>query len=113
MSKDAGEYAGIAFLALVIVVVSGVAMMAGLVAMYVAKSARAPFEVYSEEQDTYSTDRLALVAELRRAIDDGELTLFFQPKTMKHGTPRLWTNCSHFLRTSSSFIRKWERTHAV
>ncbi|HEY8017997.1 MAG TPA: EAL domain-containing protein [Actinomycetota bacterium] len=50
------------------------------VAMYVAKSARAPFEVYAEEQDTYSTDRLALVAELRRAIDEGELSLFFQPK---------------------------------
>ena len=50
------------------------------VAMYVAKSGRAPFEVYTEEQDTYSTDRLALVAELRRAIDDGELALHFQPK---------------------------------
>ncbi|HEY6568376.1 MAG TPA: diguanylate cyclase, partial [Actinomycetota bacterium] len=50
------------------------------VAMYVAKAGRAPFQVYAEEQDTYSTDRLALVAELRRAIDDGALTLFFQPK---------------------------------
>ncbi|HEX6844601.1 MAG TPA: EAL domain-containing protein [Actinomycetota bacterium] len=50
------------------------------VAMYVAKAARAPFEVYRIEQDTYSTDRLALVAELRRAIDERELQLFFQPK---------------------------------
>ena len=49
------------------------------VAMYVAKTARAPYESYSLEQDTYSTDRLALVAELRRAIDEGDLALAYQP----------------------------------
>jgi len=49
------------------------------VAMYVAKAARAPFEAYTPAQDTYTTDRLALVAELRRAIDRGELTLAYQP----------------------------------
>jgi diguanylate cyclase (GGDEF)-like protein len=50
------------------------------VAMYVAKAARDPYEVYRPELDTYSTERLALVAELRRAIDQHELTLSFQPK---------------------------------
>ena len=50
------------------------------VAMYVAKAARDPFQLYTAEQDTYSTDRLALVAELRRAIDQGELSLSYQPK---------------------------------
>jgi len=50
------------------------------VAMYVAKAARDPFQLYAAEQDTYSTDRLALVAALRRAIDEGELSLAFQPK---------------------------------
>jgi diguanylate cyclase (GGDEF)-like protein len=49
------------------------------VAMYVAKAARAPFEMYSPAQDTYSTDRLALVAELRRAIDTHELAVAYQP----------------------------------
>src|SRR6478609_38587 len=49
------------------------------VAMYVAKAARAPYESYSPAQDTYSTDRLALVADLRRAIDGGELALAYQP----------------------------------
>ena len=49
------------------------------VAMYVAKAAREPFESYSPAQDTYSTDRLALVADLRKAIDDGTLTLAYQP----------------------------------
>ena len=49
------------------------------VAMYVAKAAREPFESYAPAQDTYSTDRLALVADLRKAIDDGTLTLAYQP----------------------------------
>jgi diguanylate cyclase (GGDEF)-like protein len=49
------------------------------VAMYVAKAARAPFESYSPAQDTYSTDRLALVADLRKAIDDGTLAVAYQP----------------------------------
>jgi diguanylate cyclase (GGDEF)-like protein len=49
------------------------------VAMYVAKAARAPFESYAPAQDTYSTDRLALVADLRRAIDEGMLTVAYQP----------------------------------
>jgi diguanylate cyclase (GGDEF)-like protein len=49
------------------------------VAMYVAKAARAPFESYSPTQDTYSTDRLALVADLRKAIDEGTLALAYQP----------------------------------
>ena len=47
--------------------------------MYVAKAAREPFESYSPAQDTYSTDRLALVADLRKAIDDGTLALAYQP----------------------------------
>jgi predicted signal transduction protein with EAL and GGDEF domain len=49
------------------------------VAMYVAKAARAPFEMYSAAQDTYSTDRLALVAELRKAIDTHALAVAYQP----------------------------------
>ncbi|MDP9185458.1 MAG: EAL domain-containing protein [Actinomycetota bacterium] len=49
------------------------------VAMYVAKAARAPFEAYAAAQDTYTTDRLSLVAELRRAIDQGDLVLAYQP----------------------------------
>jgi diguanylate cyclase (GGDEF)-like protein len=50
------------------------------VAMYVAKAARDPYQLYRPEQDTYSTERLALVAELRRAIDQEDLWLSFQPK---------------------------------
>jgi diguanylate cyclase (GGDEF)-like protein len=50
------------------------------VAMYVAKAGRSPFEFYVQEQDHYTKDRLALVAELREAIDGGQITLHYQPK---------------------------------
>lgn len=50
------------------------------VAMYTAKSDSLPFCVYGSEQDDYSPERLALVGELRRAIEQGELVLHYQPK---------------------------------
>jgi diguanylate cyclase (GGDEF)-like protein len=50
------------------------------VAMYVAKEEHSGVETYRSEHDEYSTARLALVAELRRAIDHGELVLYYQPK---------------------------------
>ena len=50
------------------------------VAMYVAKEDHAGCELYSAERDGYSPSRLALVAELRRAIDERELVLHYQPK---------------------------------
>jgi len=48
--------------------------------MYVAKRSDLDCAVYSPEQDQHSPDRLALVAELRRAIDEGNLVLHYQPK---------------------------------
>jgi diguanylate cyclase (GGDEF)-like protein len=50
------------------------------VAMYTAKSESLPFSVYGSEQDDYSPRRLALLGELRRAIEQGELVLHYQPK---------------------------------
>jgi diguanylate cyclase (GGDEF)-like protein len=50
------------------------------VAMYVAKEAHSGFDVYSPDQDTYSPDRLALIAELKQAIDERELALCYQPQ---------------------------------
>ena len=50
------------------------------VAMYLAKEDRSGCELYSAERDEYSPSRLALVSELRRAIDQGELVLHYQPK---------------------------------
>ena len=50
------------------------------VAMYLAKSTNSLFEIYDEENDEYDPSRLTLVGELRRAIDDRELAVFYQPK---------------------------------
>jgi EAL domain-containing protein (putative c-di-GMP-specific phosphodiesterase class I) len=48
--------------------------------MYVAKRSASGFATYSPEQDQHSPDRLALIGELRRAIQNDELTLVYQPK---------------------------------
>jgi diguanylate cyclase (GGDEF)-like protein len=50
------------------------------VAMYIAKEQPGGCEVYARERDDYSPDRLTLLTELRRAIDNGELVLHYQPK---------------------------------
>jgi diguanylate cyclase (GGDEF)-like protein len=52
------------------------------VAMYQAKTKNSLFEVYDEQQDEYDPSRLTLVGELRRAIDEGELAVFYQPKAV-------------------------------
>ncbi|HEY3061412.1 MAG TPA: EAL domain-containing protein [Chloroflexota bacterium] len=50
------------------------------IAMYVAKRSNRGFAFYAPEHDQHTPDRLALVGELRRAIDNDELTLVYQPK---------------------------------
>ena len=50
------------------------------VAMYLAKGGRTGVEVYTPERDQYSPARLALLAELRRGIEEGELGVLYQPK---------------------------------
>ncbi|HEX2111401.1 MAG TPA: EAL domain-containing protein [Gaiellaceae bacterium] len=50
------------------------------VAMYAAKGGHGAYAVYDPANDDYSPGRLRLIAELRRAIDEGELTLHYQPK---------------------------------
>ena len=50
------------------------------VAMYVAKTTNAGHAFYTADQDQHSPMRLAMVSELRRAIERNELSLYFQPK---------------------------------
>ncbi|HTY70995.1 MAG TPA: EAL domain-containing protein [Actinomycetes bacterium] len=50
------------------------------IAMYVAKEERCGIETYSPDRDRHSTGRLGLLGALRRAIDEGELELHYQPK---------------------------------
>lgn len=50
------------------------------VAMYVAKDAQQPYSVYDERNDEYTTHRLALITDLRDALENNSLTLHYQPK---------------------------------
>jgi EAL domain-containing protein (putative c-di-GMP-specific phosphodiesterase class I) len=48
--------------------------------MYVAKAAHSGAQLYEIAQDQHSVQRLALAGELRRAIENDELVLHYQPK---------------------------------
>jgi len=50
------------------------------VAMYVAKRSHTGFANYDAAQDEHTPERLALVGELRQAIEQNELTLAYQPQ---------------------------------
>ncbi|HEY5600112.1 MAG TPA: diguanylate cyclase, partial [Candidatus Manganitrophaceae bacterium] len=50
------------------------------VAMYMAKQSGAGSALYASDQDQYTPRRLALIGELRQAIEDGQLFLLYQPK---------------------------------
>jgi diguanylate cyclase len=50
------------------------------VAMYVAKNDNVGWSMYDSAQDRHEPARLSLISELRRAIDEGELVLHYQPK---------------------------------
>jgi diguanylate cyclase (GGDEF)-like protein/PAS domain S-box-containing protein len=50
------------------------------IAMYVAKRDNSGWELYDRGQDSHQPQRLSLISELRRAIDERELVLHYQPK---------------------------------
>ncbi|MEE1927348.1 bifunctional diguanylate cyclase/phosphodiesterase [Streptomyces sp. TRM 70351] len=55
------------------------------VAMYEAKRDRSGVEVYDAARDGNTPDRLGLLADLRRALDAGEVALHYQPKVRFDG----------------------------
>jgi EAL domain-containing protein (putative c-di-GMP-specific phosphodiesterase class I) len=57
-------------------------MRAADVAMYVTKEARSGYEFYdaAAHEHRHDAGRLALIGELRRAMDETELVLYYQPK---------------------------------
>ncbi|BEP12054.1 cyclic Di-GMP phosphodiesterase RmdB [Acidothermaceae bacterium B102] len=50
------------------------------VALYAAKESRGCFVVYSPDDDLHTPQRLALLGDLRRGIDNNELHLHYQPQ---------------------------------
>ncbi|GGS74261.1 putative bifunctional diguanylate cyclase/phosphodiesterase [Nonomuraea spiralis] len=55
------------------------------VAMYLAKEGRTGVELYQPDKDRNSPERLNLLGDLRRAIDNSELQLHYQPKVSLAG----------------------------
>lgn len=50
------------------------------VAMYAAKQSGRGYAIYVPDLDKHSPEKLMLLTELRRAMDQNELTLYYQPK---------------------------------
>jgi diguanylate cyclase (GGDEF)-like protein len=91
------------------------------VAMYRAKECHAPYLTYSKEYDHHTPERLALVADLRRAIDaENELVVWYEPKlqlqsaavTSVEGLVR-WQHPTLGLLQPSAFIEMAEHTGLI
>ena len=90
------------------------------VAMYVAKESHSGVEVYAGERDRHSAQQLAMLGELRRAIDEKELILHYQPKAdMRTGEIKgaeallRWNHPKRGLILPDQFILPAERTGLI
>jgi diguanylate cyclase len=90
------------------------------IAMYVAKETHAGFVLFDPTLDQHSPRRLALLGELRRAIDQDQLLLHYQPKIDAHtgqvlGVEALvrWQHPEHGLIPPGDFIPMAERTGLI
>ena len=87
------------------------------VAMYAAKEAGGGFELYDEEMDQHSPAKLALMSHVRPALENGEMTMFYQPKVrlsdgLVSGAEALirWNHPDHGLVPPDEFIPLVEKT---
>jgi diguanylate cyclase len=90
------------------------------IAMYVAKDTHAGFVLFDPKYDQHSPWRLALLGELRRAIDQQQLVLHYQPKVDTHTGQMLgvealvrWQHPTHGLLPPGEFIPLAERTGLI
>jgi diguanylate cyclase (GGDEF)-like protein len=90
------------------------------VALYVAKSRHGGVMRYSSEHDHYDATKLALVGEMRRAIDHGELVLHYQPKVrLEDGSVESiealvrWQHPEHGLLAPDRFVPLVEQTDLI
>jgi diguanylate cyclase (GGDEF)-like protein len=90
------------------------------IAMYIAKETHAGFVLFDPTQDQHSPRRLALLGELRRAIEHDQLLLYYQPKVDAHtgqvlGVEALvrWQHPEHGLVPPGEFIPLAERTGLI
>ncbi len=90
------------------------------VAMYLAKERRSGVERYVADSDSNSPARLALLGDLRRGLDNGELELHYQPKMLLDGgrTAGLealvrWHHPERGLLTPPEFIPLAEQSYLI
>jgi diguanylate cyclase (GGDEF)-like protein len=90
------------------------------IAMSVAKEHQLGLVRYHPDHDTFDASALALVAELRQAIDDGQLVLHYQPKgSLVDGTVTelealvRWQHPQRGLLSPDAFIPMAERTELI
>jgi diguanylate cyclase (GGDEF)-like protein len=97
-------------------------MRAADVAMYMAKENRSGYEFYDARRHEHRHDagRLALIGELRRAMDETELVLYYQPKIClqtgrAHGVEALarWHHPERGLLSPDEFIPLAERSNLL
>jgi diguanylate cyclase (GGDEF)-like protein len=90
------------------------------VAMYEAKRRNTGAELYDAERDPHTPERLMLLGELRRAIDEDELVLHYQPQ-ISLGTGELigaealvrWQHPERGLLQPGEFVPLAERTATI
>ena len=90
------------------------------VAMYVAKRSHSGIEKYSKDHDLFSAERLALASEVRRAIEQHELVVHYQPKIdlrsgRADGVEALvrWQHPTRGLLQPAEFLPVVESTHLI
>lgn len=90
------------------------------VAMYSAKEHKHEFEIYASEKDQSNPRRLALMPELRQAIQNDELEIYYQPQARIHdhgvvGVEALlrWQHPEHGFVPPDEFIPMAERTGLI
>jgi diguanylate cyclase (GGDEF)-like protein len=90
------------------------------IAMYTAKETHAGFVLFDPKQDQHSPRRLTLLGELRRALEQRQLLLHYQPKVAAHtgqllGVEALvrWQHPEHGLVPPGEFVPLAERTGLI
>jgi diguanylate cyclase (GGDEF)-like protein len=90
------------------------------IAMYAAKETHAKFVLFEPRLDQHSPRRLALLGELRRAIEDEQLVVHYQPIVDAHTSQVLgvealvrWQHPEHGLLPPGDFIPLAERTGLI
>ncbi|HVC37332.1 MAG TPA: EAL domain-containing protein [Gammaproteobacteria bacterium] len=90
------------------------------VAMYVAKDEKRGYLLYSSDLDAHSPQRLTLIGELRQAIQNNDLQLYYQPKVsgvdrQVLGAEALvrWKHARYGLLQPDEFIPMAERTGII